>query len=92
VETRQGLNENIGQSADQTLTGLAVSEHIVVSVFANTPIYLILDREAKRETEEPGPPSPSHVTAATSANSVESLRQLLQLQRELNQSVDPNTH
>lgn len=86
---RQQISTNIGQSADQTLLGLAVSEHTVVSIFADTPIYLILDRSAK---QTPGPEPASHVAPATSTNSAESLRQLLQLQHELNQSVDVTSH
>lgn len=85
---REQVSSNIGQAADQSLLGLGLSEHIVVSVFANTPIYLILDR-ATKQTAVPQQTSRPASTAPT--NSVESLRQLLQLQRELNQSVDAIT-
>jgi hypothetical protein len=88
---RERVSNNIGESADQTLLGLAVTEHVIVSIFADTPVYLVLDRNAKQAAISqpalhPGQPNPSN------PNSVESLRQLLQLQRELNQSVDVTSH
>jgi hypothetical protein len=79
---RERLSTNIGESADQEVTRLSITEHIVVSLSAGTPIYVVLDRSSKRApavAEPRGAP-------ANSMNSVESLRQLLQLQRELNQS------
>ena len=55
---RERISTNIGESADQTLLGLAVTEHVVVSIFADTPIYMILDRSAKQASApEPAPHS-----------------------------------
>lgn len=86
---RERISTNIGESADQEVTRLAVTEHIVVSVSANTPIYVVLQRATK--------PIPEAQTAreatpdsAKSSETAESLRQLLQLQRELNQTADLN--
>ena len=44
---RERLSNNIGQSADQELAQLTVAEHIVVSIPANTPLYVVLDRGSK---------------------------------------------
>lgn len=86
---REHVTTNIGQSADQTLLGLTATEHVIVSVFADTPVYLVLDRNTKpAPTSEPVSPG----VPGTSTNSAESLRQLLQLQRELNQNVDVTPH
>lgn len=86
---RERISNNIGESADQTLLGLSVSEHVVVSIFADTPVYLVLDRSAKQAPVTQSEPRP---VPSSPANSAESLRQLLQLQRELNQSVDVASH
>jgi len=80
---RERLSTNIGESADQEVTRLSITEHIVVSVSAGTPMYVVLDRSTK---QAPGAESPR--SAPTNPmNSADSLRQLLQLQRELNQST-----
>jgi hypothetical protein len=79
---RERLSNNIGQSADQELAQLTVTEHIVVSIPANTPLYVVLDRGAKQALARPEQSSKSSPAAA---QNVESLRQLLELQSELNQ-------
>lgn len=84
---RERISTNIGESADQEVTRLAVTEHIVVSVSANTPIYVVLQR-----TTRPLPEAQTARAAASDSakngDTAESLRQLLQLQRELNQSAE----
>lgn len=86
---RERVSSNIGQSADQEVMRLAVTEHIVVSVPANTPIYVVLEKTTKpvpeTQTLRTGAPD-----SARGTDSAESLRQLLQLQRELNQSAELN--
>ena len=86
---RERLSNNIGQSADQELAQLAVTEHIVVSIPANTPLYVVLDRGTKLALARPDELSKS---APAAAQNVESLRQLLQLQRELNQAPETSAH
>lgn len=86
---RERVSSNIGQSADQEVMRLAVAEHIVVSVPANTPIYVVLEKTTKAVPET----QTLRTGAADSArgtDNAESLRQLLQLQRELNQSAELN--
>lgn len=86
---RERIGSNIGESADQEVTRLAFNERVVVSVFANTPIYVVLEQTSK---EFSPPPSASHSVSSGTDNTTESLRQLLQLQRELNQGAETTPH
>ena len=83
---RERLGTNIGESADQEIARLNLTERIAVSVDANTPIYVILDRGTKQISTHP-----DHSPVATTP-SLDSLRQILQLQRELNQNAEANSH
>jgi hypothetical protein len=56
----------------------------VVSVPADTEIYVILQKPAKENVQNPRVQIPSQTT---SQPSIEELRQLMQLQRELNQAT-----
>jgi Bacterial conjugation TrbI-like protein len=80
---RERVSNNIGQSSDQTVANLALTEHIVVSVPADTEIYVILQKPAKENVQSPRLQPPS----TGSQPSIEELRQLMQLQRELNQTA-----
>lgn len=85
---RERVSTNIGTATDQELTKISVNERIVVSLPANTAIYVVLDRVA-----QPGGKNAHDVSArAETGSSAESLRQLLQLQRELNQTAEMNSH
>jgi hypothetical protein len=81
---RERVSNNIGQASDQTVASLAVTEHIVVSVPAETEIYVILQKPAKENVQSPRVQLPSQTV---SQPSIEELRQLMQLQRELNRSA-----
>src|SRR5262249_752151 len=81
---RERVSNNIGQASDQTVANLALTEHIVVSVPADTEIYVILQQPAKENIESPRVQLPSQTV---SQPSIEELRQLMQLQRELNQTA-----
>src|SRR5262249_21510551 len=78
---RERVANNIGQASDQTVANLALTERIVVSVPADTEIYVILQKAAKETVTN------SHMQpqSQTSQPNIEELRQLMQLQRELNQ-------
>jgi hypothetical protein len=80
---RERVSNNIGQSSDQTVANLALTEHIVVSVPADTEIYVILQKSAKENVQSPHLQLPSQ---GGTQPSIEELRQLMQLQRELNQT------
>jgi hypothetical protein len=45
---RQQVATNIGDTSDREITRLAVTEHIVVSVPAGTPIYVVLEQTTKQ--------------------------------------------
>jgi hypothetical protein len=67
---------------------LALTQHIVVTISADTPIYVVLEQTPK-SNQVSQQPSARSVPASNSAN-VEQLRQLLQLQQELNQTSSSN--
>jgi hypothetical protein len=67
---------------------LAITQHIVVTISAGTPIYVVLDQTPKTNQVSQQPKARS-VPTSNSAN-VEQLRQLLQLQQELNQPSPSN--
>jgi hypothetical protein len=81
---RERVSNNIGEAGDEQISRMAVTQHIVVTISADTPIYVVLEQTPKSNAARPR--SGLHGTQlADSPNSVE-LRQLLQLQRELSQS------
>jgi len=67
---------------------LAITQHIVVTISADTPIYVVLEQTPKIN-QTSLQPSARSVPTSNSAN-VEQLRQLLQLQQELNQPSTSN--
>lgn len=81
---RERVTNNIGQASDQAVGNLALTEHIVVSVPADTEIYVVLQKSAKQIAQQ----SRSELPPSRPANqpNIDELRQLLQLQREMNQS------
>jgi hypothetical protein len=83
---RERLGTNIGESADQEIARLNLTERVVVSVDATTPIYVVLDRGTKQTLNH------AEHSPASTAQSLDSLRQILQLQRELNQNAETISH
>lgn len=82
---RSRVTNNIGQASDEQVERLTLGEHIVVSLSANTEIYVVLEKSAK---EPPVSHAPQGI--APSSTSTEQLRQLLQLQKELNGNLSPS--
>lgn len=78
---RERLTNNIGQASDQSVAGLALTEHVAVSLPAGTEIYIILQSTAKQRAVQ------SPVLQISNQPNIDELRQLLQLQRELNQTA-----
>lgn len=78
---RERLSNNIGEASDEEISRMAITSHIVVTVSAGTPIYVVLEQAPKV-----GPHSgQSSVRSSQSGNTnAEELRQLLQFQHELN--------
>jgi hypothetical protein len=84
---RERVSNNIAQASDEQVNKLAVTEHLVVSVPANTEIYVVLQKPAKTQ---PLLKSDGVLAASQSSprQNAEQLRQLLQLQKELNQEAN----
>lgn len=82
---REKVGNNIGQSSDQEVAKLAITEHLVVSVPADTEIYVVLEKPTQQSIQGRGAQLPAQVQTANQPN-IEQLLQLLQLQRELNQT------
>jgi hypothetical protein len=85
---REKVSNNIGQSSDQEVGKLAITEHLVVSVPANTEIYVVLEKPTKQTVQDRRAQLPAQAQTANQPN-IEEVRQLLQLQRELNQTSGP---
>jgi hypothetical protein len=82
---REKVSNNIGQSSDQEVGKLAITEHLVVSVPTNTEIYVVLEKPTKQTVQDRRAQLPAQAQTANQPN-IEELRQVLQLQRELNQT------
>jgi hypothetical protein len=80
---REKVSNNIAQSSDQEVAKLAITEHLVVSVPADSEIYVVLQKPA-RQTSQNRPAQLPLSTPILNQPGIEELRQLLQLQRELN--------
>jgi hypothetical protein len=80
---RERVSNNVGEAGDEEVSRLAITQHIVVTISADTPIYVVLE-QTPRPNQTSLQPSARSVPTSNSAN-VEQLRQLLQLQQELNQ-------
>ena len=85
---RERIGSNIGEAGDEEVSQLAVTQHVVVTISANTPIYVVLEQSPK-SNQASVQRSARSVPTSTSAN-MEQLRQLLQLQQELNQPSTSN--
>jgi hypothetical protein len=85
---RERISNNVGEAGDEEVSRLAITQHIVVTISADTPIYVVLEQTPKTN-QGSRQPSARSVPTSNSAN-VEQLRQLLQLQQELNQPSASN--
>jgi Bacterial conjugation TrbI-like protein len=80
---RERLGNSIGEASDEEISRMAITSHIVVTVSADTPIYVVLEQTPKAAITSGRSDGRSSQSLSTNA---EELRQLLQLKRELNQS------
>lgn len=80
---RERIGQNIAQASDQQLTGLGLTQHLVVSLPANTAVYVVLE-QTSRTLDAPQKPG----AANAGQQNMEQLRQLLELQRELSAVQD----
>jgi hypothetical protein len=82
---RERVSSNIGLASDEQVSRLALTEHVVVTIPANTPIYVVLERNAISRTASAG--TSGEIPQLPSSASTDELRQLLQLQRELRETA-----
>ncbi len=82
---RERVSNNIGEAGDEQISRMAVTQHIVVTISADTPIYVVLEQTPKSTAVRSQ--SGLHGTQLADSPNAEQLRQLLQLQRELNQQA-----
>jgi Bacterial conjugation TrbI-like protein len=80
---RERVSNNIGEASDEEISRMAITSRIVVTVSADTPIYVVLEQTPKVDAASGSSNSRNSQSLNTNA---EELRQLLQLKRELNQS------
>jgi hypothetical protein len=85
---RERVSNNVGEAGDEEVSRLAITQHIVVTISADTPVYVVLEQTPK-SNQGSLQPSARSVPTSNSANA-EQLRQLLQLQQELNQPSASN--
>jgi Bacterial conjugation TrbI-like protein len=83
---RERVSNNIGEASDEEISRMAITSRIVVTVSADTPIYVVLEQTPKGEAGSGQSSTRSSQSLNTNA---EELQQLLQLKRELNQSSPP---
>jgi bifunctional DNA-binding transcriptional regulator/antitoxin component of YhaV-PrlF toxin-antitoxin module len=78
---RERVSNNIGEASDEEISRMAITSRIVVTVSADTPIYVVLEQPPKADAV----PAQSSRHSQSLTTNTEDLRQLLQLKRELNQ-------
>jgi hypothetical protein len=83
---RERVSNNIGEAGDEQISRMAVTQHIVVTISADTPIYVVLEQRPKSNAAWTQPEL--HSTQLADSPNADELRQLLQLQREL---IQPST-
>jgi hypothetical protein len=80
---RERVSNNIGDASDEEISRMAITSRIIVTVSADTPIYVVLEQTPRGDAGS----GPSNARSSQSMNTnAEELRQLLQLKRELNQA------
>jgi len=84
---RERIGSNIGEAGDEEVSRLALTQHIVVTISAESPIYVVFEQSPK--SNQVSVQRRARSVPTNSAN-IEQLRQLLQLQQELNQSSTSN--
>jgi hypothetical protein len=85
---RARVGNNVGEASDEQVSRLAMTEHIVVTIPANTAIYVVLEKTASSRMASGRTALGS--SQSTSSGTTDQLRQLLQLQRELQQTAAVN--
>src|SRR5678816_4880143 len=65
---RERVSNNIGEAGDEQISRMAVTQHIVVTISADTPIYVVLVQTPKSKAAwtQSGAVSYTHLTLPTS--------------------------
>ncbi len=82
---RERVATNIGEESDLEVSHLAIAEHIVVSVPAGTPIYIVLQQTTKQ-------PLPTASTAASAGGNPQNQELLQLLQKQLSGTPTSTSH
>jgi hypothetical protein len=85
---RERVSNNVGEASDEQVSRLALTEHVVVTIPANAPIYVVLEKTAISRAGSERTTSGSSQSAAS--ENVDQLRQLLKLQQELQETAAIN--
>jgi hypothetical protein len=85
---RERVSNNVGEAGDEEVSRLAITQHIVVTISADTPIYVVLEQTPK--SNQASLQSSGRSVPTSNAANVDQLRQLLQLQQELSLSPASN--
>ena len=83
---RERISNNIGEASDEQISKLNFTQHIVVTIPADTPINVVVEQAA---ISIPSNSLASPETQLHSNSNTEDLRRLLQLQKELSQGNPP---
>jgi hypothetical protein len=78
---RERVSNNIGEASGEQVSTLVLTEHVVVTIPADTSIYVVLEHAAR--SSKTSTATSSSDSQPTNSSNVDELRQLLQLQREL---------
>lgn len=81
---RDRLAGNIASAGEQELTNAAFSQNIVVTVPAQTRLYIVFQK-AVLDQVQPGSVPAAHGTGRSEMPTVQELRELMDLRREINQ-------
>ena len=84
---RERFSNNIGEASDEEISRMAITSRIVVTISADTAIYVVLEQTPKGDAPSVRSDGRSSQSLATNA---EELRQLLQLKQELNSPATDN--
>jgi hypothetical protein len=85
---RERVSNNIGEASDEQISKMAITQHVVVTIPADTPIYVVLEQGPRTDAIPPRLAPRERQTGT--ASDTQELRQLLQLQRELNHPNAPS--
>jgi len=67
---RERVSNNVGEAGDEEVSRLAITQHIVVTISADTPIYVVLEQTPKtnQTSLQPSARSVQHSTPPTLSN------------------------